>query len=167
MRTNTTYLLLGSNQGDRMKWLQQAVSMLSAQCGTVVQQSGTYQTAAWGITDQPAFLNKVVLLQTTLTPTELLAEIHNIETALGRQRDVKWGQRTLDIDILLYNKEVIQLPNIIIPHPYMQERRFTLIPLAEIAPDYIHPKLKKSISELLENCPDKLDVIQYIDNISL
>lgn len=150
-----------------MKWLQQAVSLLSAQCGTVVQQSGTYQTAAWGITDQPAFLNKVVLLQTALTPAGLLAEIHKIETALGRQRDIKWGQRTLDIDILLYNSEVIQLAELIIPHPYMQERLFTLVPLAEIAPDYVHPKLNKSITDLLEKCPDKLDVIQYIDNISL
>ncbi len=141
-----------------MNWLQQAVSLLSAHCGTIVQQSGTYQTAAWGITDQPAFLNKVVHLQTTLTPTELLAEIHDIETALGRQRDLKWGQRTLDIDILLYNSEVIQVPDLIIPHPYMQERRFTLIPLAEIASGYMHPKLHKTITELLAICPDKLEV---------
>lgn len=141
-----------------MKWLQQAVSLLSARCGTVIQQSGTYQTAAWGITDQPAFLNKVVLLQTALSPSGLLSTIHEIETALGRQRDVKWGQRTLDIDILLYNTEVILLPDLIIPHPYMQERRFTLVPLAEIAPAYIHPKLHKTIAELLAICADKLEV---------
>lgn len=155
---NITYLLLGSNQGDRNKWLQQAITLLSAQCGTVVQQSGTYQTAAWGITDQPAFLNKVVLLHTELTPAALLIAIHNIETALGRQRDIKWGQRTLDIDILLYNSEIIELPDLIIPHPYMHDRRFTLVPLAEIAPDHIHPKKNKTIAELLDVCPDRLDV---------
>ncbi|MCD6010591.1 MAG: 2-amino-4-hydroxy-6-hydroxymethyldihydropteridine pyrophosphokinae [Flavipsychrobacter sp.] len=155
---NNAYLLLGSNQGDRTGWLQQAMNMLAEKCGTIAQKSSVYETAAWGITDQPAFLNMVIHLQTVLSPTELLTQIQQIETTLGRQRDIKWGQRTLDIDILLYNDAVVDLPELVIPHPYMQERRFTLAPLAEIAPHYMHPKLNKTITELLAACPDTLEV---------
>ncbi len=164
---NNTYLLLGSNQGDRLSLLQQAITMLSEKCGAIIQRSSVYETAAWGITAQPAFLNMVVNLQTPLSPTELLKETQTIETTLGRQRDVKWGQRTLDIDILLYNQELIDLPELIIPHPFMQDRRFTLVPLAEIAPNYQHPKLHKTVSQLLSVCPDALHVIRYSDNFSL
>ena len=158
---NETYLSLGSNEGDRMLWLQKAIELLSANCGTITKKSSVYETAAWGINDQPDFLNMAVQLQTTKTPTELLAAILNVETSLGRQRTVRWGPRTLDIDILLYNNGVIETPGLIIPHPYLHERLFTLLPLAEIAPGYMHPKLNKTITELLADCPDKLDVHKF------
>ena len=161
---NNVYLLLGSNEGDRVGWLQKAVALLSENCGPVLQSSPVYETAAWGITDQPAFLNRVVLLQTAQTPAELLDQIQKIESTLGRQRDIKWGQRTLDIDILFYNNEVIELPGLIIPHPFLQERRFTLIPLAEIAPEFTHPKLNKTVKELLTECPDKLEVHKFSEH---
>lgn len=157
------YLTLGSNEGDRMMWFRKAIELLEAKCGNIVKKSSVYETSAWGIEDQADFLNMVVLLQTNKSPTELLMAILDIETQLGRQRSVKWGPRTLDIDILLYNNYILESAELVIPHPYLQERRFTLLPLAEIAPEYMHPKLNKTISELLEICPDKLDVHKFKD----
>ncbi len=157
---NEVYLLLGSNEGDRMKWMKQAINLLSAH-GAIAKQSSVYETAAWGIEAQPSFLNMVVLLKTDITAIRLLSEIHDIEKKLGRQREVKWGQRTLDIDILLYNNEQIELPGLLIPHPFLHLRRFTLVPLAELIPNQIHPSLNRTISELLQDCPDSLEVQPY------
>lgn len=154
------YLLLGSNEGDREQWLQQAVEQLGV-TGNISIQSAIYQTAAWGIEEQPAFLNMALCLQTELLPLELLQEIHHIEQNLGRQRILKWGQRTLDIDILFYGDAIIDLPELKVPHPYLQERRFALVPLNEIAPDFLHPGLNKAVSQLLDECPDKLEVDKY------
>ncbi len=157
---NEVYLLLGSNEGNRMQWMQRAIDMLATH-GSIARQSSVYETAAWGIEDQPGFLNMVILLQTTYTPTRLLTEIHIIEQALGRQREVKWGPRTLDIDILLYNNEQVELPGLLIPHPFLHLRRFTLVPLAELIPSQIHPSLNRTITELLQDCPDQLEVHRY------
>jgi 2-amino-4-hydroxy-6-hydroxymethyldihydropteridine diphosphokinase len=153
-----TYLALGSNEGDRMQWMQNAMQLLTETCGPIVKKSSVYQTAAWGLESQPDFLNMALEMKTGLSPLKLLDEIHHIEKLLGRQREVKWGQRTLDIDILFYSDEIIDLPGLVIPHPYIQDRRFTLLPLAEIAPDYMHPVLHKSISQLLTDCKDELAV---------
>ncbi len=155
---NEAYLSLGSNEGDRMQWLQRAMDLLAINCGTITKRSSVYETAAWGLTDQADFLNMAVEIQTTKTPTELLDAILDIETQLGRQRSVKWGPRTIDIDILLYNNSIIDTTKLIIPHPFLHQRLFTLLPLAEIAPKYLHPKLNKTVSELLAECPDELDV---------
>jgi 2-amino-4-hydroxy-6-hydroxymethyldihydropteridine diphosphokinase len=164
---NNVYLLLGSNEGDRLNWMQQAIEQLALKSGNILRKSAVYQTAAWGISEQPDFLNMVVLLETNLPPLPLLSNIHEIEQMSGRQREIKWGQRTLDIDILLYNDQVINLPELTVPHGYMQERRFTLVPLAELAPDFIHPVFKKSIITLLHECPDPLEVHAFEpDNIS-
>ena len=158
---NEAYLSLGSNEGDRILWFRKAIELLEENCGSIVKRSSIYETSAWGIETQADFLNMVVLLQTNESPTKLLKAILGIETQLGRHRSVKWGPRTLDIDILLYNNDIIESPELIVPHPYLQDRRFTLLPLAEIAPEYIHPKLNMSISELLSICPDKLDVHKF------
>jgi 2-amino-4-hydroxy-6-hydroxymethyldihydropteridine diphosphokinase len=154
---NKVYLSLGSNEGNRQQWLERAIEAVELQCGKIMKRSAVYETAAWGIEDQPGFLNMVLEVSTTLTPPELLAAIQIIETELGRQRTVKWGQRTLDIDILLFNEEIIHDDYLSIPHPYMHERRFTLQPLSEIAPDLVHPVLKRTIDALLKDCPDPLE----------
>jgi len=160
---NTTYLALGSNEGNRTKWLDMAMKLLAKNCGEITKRSSIYETAAWGITTQPDFLNMVISLQTLKNPQELLTAILSIETTLGRHRDIKWGPRIIDIDILFYNDEIINTSELIVPHPFLQERRFTLIPLTEIAPGYIHPKLHQSMRELLADCKDKLEVRKYDD----
>lgn len=156
---NKTYLSLGSNEGNRMLWLHKATGLIEARCGTILNRSSVYRTAAWGITDQPDFLNMAVYVETTQTPIQLLNTILDIEISLGRHRDIKWGPRIIDIDILFFNDEIINSPGLVIPHPYLHERRFTLVPLVEIAPDLKHPKLKKTITQLLAECPDKLEVV--------
>lgn len=155
---NKAYLSLGSNEGDRLLWLQKAMDLIERECGTVTAQSPVYETAAWGLTDQPGFLNQVIAIDTTCTTPELLTRVLAIETALGRVREVKWGPRIIDIDILLFNEDIIDTPTLKVPHPYIQDRRFTLVPLATIAPYYVHPLLGKTITELLADCPDKLEV---------
>ena len=156
------FLSLGSNEGDRTLWFEKAIALISARCGTIVGRSAIYETAAWGITTQPDFLNMVVHMQTDLSPRDLLTTILEIETTLGRHRTIKWGPRIIDIDILLYNDVILDTPELVIPHPFLHERRFTLAPLAELAPNYMHPTLHKTISRLLAECPDKLEVHKYM-----
>ena len=151
------YLLLGSNIGNRGANLRTALVALSA-IGKITKESSIYETAAWGKTDQPPFYNQVVEIQTTVRAHELLAELLGIEVRMGRIRTSKWGERTIDIDILFYGEEIIEAPQLTIPHPQLQFRRFTLAPLNEIAPALKHPKLKTSIYDLLTNCPDVLPV---------
>ncbi len=157
---NKVYLLTGGNIGNRRQYLQQAASLLE-QYGTVIQKSGLYETAAWGKTDQPAFLNQVLLLHTTLSATGLLEKMLETELALGRARMEKYGPRIIDIDMLFFNEEVIDHPFLTVPHPRLAERRFVLVPLMEIAPDLVHPVLHKTISQLLQECPDKLEVVRF------
>ncbi len=157
---NTAYLSLGSNIGNRKDWLQQATNQIDTKCGSITKTSAIYETAAWGINEQPTFLNLVLALDTLLSPLELLNEILAIEISLGRKREIKWGARTIDIDILFYDQTILELSNLIIPHPYLQDRRFTLVPLVEIAPTFNHPILNRNITELLAICPDKLEVIK-------
>jgi len=152
------YLLLGSNEGDRFSWLGNALQLIGEQCGQVSAISSIYQTAAWGLENQAAFLNQVLKIETSLSPEQLLAATLGIEISLGRHRQIKWGPRIIDIDILFYDNAVINEPGLIIPHPMLHRRRFTLVPLAEIAPSLIHPVLNKTITELLSDCEDKLDV---------
>ncbi|MGI4734306.1 MAG: 2-amino-4-hydroxy-6-hydroxymethyldihydropteridine diphosphokinase [Janthinobacterium lividum] len=152
------YLLLGSNLGNRAAYLRQAERALSAVAGEVVTASAYYETAAWGVEDQPAFLNQVLAVRTTLAAPALLAACFATEQQAGRQRQQRWGARTLDVDILLYGPEIIATPTLTVPHPALPARRFALVPLAEIAPQLRHPQLHLTIAELLATCPDPLPV---------
>jgi 2-amino-4-hydroxy-6-hydroxymethyldihydropteridine diphosphokinase len=156
-----TFLLLGSNQGNREHFLNEASVQLSNRVGRITRKSSIYETAAWGLEDQAAFLNQVLKVSTILSPENILTQIHKIEKELGRERIIKWGSRVIDIDILYYDDLVVQSPGLVIPHPHLQERRFTLMPLAEIAPTYVHPVFRKTNQALLEECPDNLPVAIY------
>ena len=153
-----TYLLLGSNQGDREYLLAAGINRIAMLPGQVLIKSGIYVTAAWGLADQPDFLNQVILFRTSLLPEDLLAHLNQIEQELGRIRKIKWSARVIDIDILYYDDLILQTDNLTIPHPHLHERRFTLVPLKEIAPEYRHPLLEKTSKELLATCPDNLEV---------
>ena len=155
---NQTYLLIGSNLGNRQKNLENAKELIAAKAGQVGKSSSLYETEAWGMRDQPAFLNQVLVLFTKLDPRQLLSTILDIEHQMGRERTQKFGPRAIDIDILFYNEAIIDEPGLTIPHPQLHLRKFTLEPLHEIAPAFIHPVLHKSITDLLKECPDPLAV---------
>lgn len=158
---NTAYLILGGNIGNRLQNLQDAIQLISKKAGVIAEISDIFTTSAWGNTDQPDFLNQAVCLQTHLTAEYLLETLISIEQLLGRVRDhQKWTERVIDIDILFYNADIINTPDLKIPHPYLQERMFVLIPMSQLAPMFVHPALNKNIQTLLLECTDKLEVIK-------
>ncbi|WP_017731476.1 2-amino-4-hydroxy-6-hydroxymethyldihydropteridine diphosphokinase [Nafulsella turpanensis] len=159
--TNGIYLLLGSNLGDRAANLLRAIDALEQAAIKVVAQSELYETAAWGLESQPSFLNQVVEIKTELAPLSLLQCLLETEQQMGRKRNEKWGERLIDIDILYYADRVVKEPSLHIPHPHIQERRFTLVPLCELVPLLVHPLLGKTQQELLDVCPDPLEVRVY------
>ena len=155
---HTAYLLMGGNIGNREEYLQQAVGLISQLAGTVEKRSSIYETAAWGNTDQAAFLNQAIRLRTGLSASELMTTLLLIEEKMGRKRLDRYGPRVIDIDILLYDTAIHATPHIRIPHPELPNRRFALEPLHELAPDLVHPILHKSVHELLNSCKDPLPV---------
>ncbi|MEQ9100250.1 MAG: 2-amino-4-hydroxy-6-hydroxymethyldihydropteridine diphosphokinase [Imperialibacter sp.] len=157
------FLLLGSNQGDRLATLLEAGRMINERIGQMVRSSSIYTTQAWGQTDQADFLNQVIEIESGLTAKEALNHALKIENHLGRRRVEKWGPRVIDIDILYVGDEIIKTDELVVPHPQIQFRRFTLAPLAEVAPNFIHPVLGKSQKQLLSECVDTLDVIRISD----
>lgn len=146
------YLSLGSNLGDRRAMLRRACELLRREGLHLVQASSLYETEPVGLTNQPAFLNAVVEFQSGQSPLEVLAAVQAVEGALGRQRSVRWGPRTLDVDILLYDDLQVDEPGLRIPHPRMHERRFVLVPLLEIAPNAAIPGIGSARA-----CLDALD----------
>lgn len=151
-------LLLGSNIGDRLEYLDFAKKKIAEKLGVITKTSAIYESEAWGLENQPAFLNQVVIVETKLRSLEILKITQDIENKAGRIRKVKWGERTLDIDILFIDNQIINVENLIVPHPFLHERLFTLAPLNELMPDFMHPVLQKSISDLFELCDKRLKV---------
>jgi 2-amino-4-hydroxy-6-hydroxymethyldihydropteridine diphosphokinase len=159
---NIVFLGIGANLGDRSSTLKNAISGIEEHIGPVLKSSSIYETDPWGFENANKFLNMVVEVDTKLSPSGLLMAILMIESHLGRIRNEKqYSSRVIDIDILLYNEMVINKNNLKVPHPLMHERKFVLAPLCEIAPDMVHPVLKKSYSELLTLCKDKNEVKLY------
>lgn len=152
------YLLLGTNLGDREENLAAARNLMLEREIAVKAISSVYETAAWGIEEQPGFLNQVLEVATDLSPEALLKTLLGIELEMGRVRIEKWGERLIDIDILYYQDQVIDTPELKVPHPEIPNRRFTLVPLVELAAEEVHPVSGKTQEELLAVCPDTLDV---------
>ena len=144
----TVYLALGTNLGDRIANLQAAIAALPVWMH-LLASSPVYETEPWGYTDQPAFLNQVVAGETRLSPEDLLSPLKNLEATLGRKPTFRYGPRAIDIDILMYADRILDTPTLVLPHPRLHERAFVLVPLADIAPDLMHPRLRKSVVELL------------------
>jgi 2-amino-4-hydroxy-6-hydroxymethyldihydropteridine diphosphokinase len=152
------FLLLGSNKGEREQFLAHALIEVASRVGEVVQRSSVYETESWGKSDEPDYLNQVLLVKTSLSARDILNIILDIERKLGRERIEKYGSRTIDIDILFYGEECINEADLIIPHPQLPNRRFTLEPLVEIAPEWSHPELHKTMMVLKNELSDDLIV---------
>lgn len=161
------YLLLGGNLGDRMQHILTALNLIQQTVGEIKLQSSIYETKAWGVEQQPDFLNLALMVATELSPLDLLNKTQQIEKELGRSRkeDEKWGARTMDIDILFYDHQIIDTDRLQIPHPLMNQRKFVLLPLLEISSDYVHPVSKESIKTLYLKCNDRLAVEKLTINL--
>ena len=159
---NISYLLIGGNQGDRLARLATARNFITAAGGQILLSSALYETAPWGRTEQPDFINRALQVATDKDAPAWLLTLLDIEEKMGRRREEKYGPRIIDIDILFFNNSIVHEPGLTIPHPEIQNRRFALTPLEEIAPYLIHPVLGKTIRELLAECTDPLAVKQLI-----
>ena len=153
---NGIYILLGSNMGNRLEYLREAAQLLIRECIQVIDESSIYETEPWGYQDQDWFLNVILQIETSREPVEFLDALLKVEHILGRIRKEKWGERSIDIDMLYYHDQVKESEALTIPHPGIEDRKFTLIPLAELCPLEIHPKSGKSQMQLLADCNDEL-----------
>ena len=165
--TKGKYLLLGSNLGDRLDNLQKAVDLLKESTIEIVRSSSIYESEPWGIREQPVFLNVVLEIETAFAPDQLLQICLSAENQMGRQRVRKWGERLIDIDILYYDGLILNHEDLKIPHLGIPERRFTLMPLTELTPDFKHPLLHKTQNELLDACPDELNCFTIAAQLNL
>lgn len=158
---NTCFLLLGTNLGDRIANLARATELLEHFIGDILKTSAIYETQPWGKTNQPLFLNQVIQITTDLKPLDLLMTTQQLEEKMGREPSDRWDARIIDLDILYYENICFQSEKLTIPHLQIPFRRFTLVPLSEIAPDFVHPQLQKTNQMLLNVCEDKLQVNKY------
>lgn len=159
-------LLLGTNLGNRSENLHRALELLKTRCGREKQRSPVYETIAWGF-EAPPFLNQAVVVESNLEPQQFLEKTQSIEQELGRREkttEAGYTSREMDIDILFADNVVVNLPQLIIPHPRIAERRFVLEPLVDIVPDKVHPTLNKTMQELLDSCPDTSKVLLFLAN---
>ena len=161
---NNAYLLIGGNLGDRLANLNNAIQKIELHCGKIISSSAIYETAAWGFTEQPPFFNQALQVETALSATELMQQLLSIELSLGRERLLPLGPRSIDLDIIYFNNEIIQNDIVSIPHPRMEQRNFVLIPLNEIAPTFLHPVLHIPTSTLLKQCKDESHVYKKTTN---
>lgn len=162
---NEVFLCLGGNLGNRLENIEKAIFLIQKKAGKLVQTSSVYETAAWGSNSQNKYLNLCVQIETALNAPDLLTVLLAIEQKLGRNRgNYRNSDRTIDIDILLFNQDIIHSKTLTVPHPRMAMRKFVLIPLSEISEELKHPVLKQKISTLLKKCTDKLPVHKYIPN---
>ena len=158
-------LLIGGNLGNRYDNIIKTCDLIESNIGDIIKKSKIYETEAWGFESEKSFLNQVLIVNSNYTPQQCLNKINKIEEQLGRVRgSEKWISRTMDIDILFYNNEVINTDDLTIPHKHISERLFTLKPLNDLLPDYIHPVNKNTVSELLNRCVDKSKVKVYKTN---
>jgi 2-amino-4-hydroxy-6-hydroxymethyldihydropteridine diphosphokinase len=157
-KRHSVFIGLGSNTGDSHARLFQAVDLMENELGPCLRISSIYETEPWGEPDQENFHNAVCLFYTDLEPLACFSRLVSIEQKMGKSKLTRWGPRTIDLDILFYGQKIIVEKDLIIPHPNMYLRNFVLTPLAEIAPDFVHPILKKTTKSLLEGCPDKTKV---------
>lgn len=162
----TVYLSLGSNLGDRVQNLKEAIKRIERSDKISIKKiSSVYETDPVGYENQPWFLNLVLQVDTSLAPCPLLEQLLSIEEQMGRKRGEKWGSRNIDVDVLFYDDLIVDSDDLTIPHPRMHERRFVLVPLAQIAPRLFHPFLKKNVRELLENGEDNSRVKLYAEKL--
>lgn len=159
---NEVFLGLGGNQGDRWANLLKSTEAIERECGDIILRSSVYETEGWGLDTGLKFLNQVIKIESNLNAENLLKKLLTIEQSLGRQRNKQgYSDRTVDLDILFFNKEQILTEILQIPHPRLHLRKFILVPMNEIAPDFMHPVLQKSIQYLLQQCEDTLAVTKY------
>jgi len=158
---NTVYLQLGSNLGEREQLISDAVQEISEHVGKVNVRSQIYESSPWRVDGQESYLNQLIEVKTLFSAKDILISVLKIENNLGRVRIEKWGERLIDIDIIFFNNDIIETPDLCIPHKHMHERNFVLIPLNEIASAFIHPKYNKTVEDLLNQCTDTQLVKEY------
>jgi 2-amino-4-hydroxy-6-hydroxymethyldihydropteridine diphosphokinase len=160
-KKHTAYLIIGSNLDNREENLNKAIQSIEENCGIITEKSAIYESAPWGNTKQPAFLNQALTLRTDMSAKKLMKQVLHIERLMGRIRTVKMGPRLIDIDIALMDEEIVHSDGLILPHPHLQDRKFVLLPLSEIAPKAFHPIFNKTIAQMLKECEDVLDVKKF------
>ncbi len=160
MKLYQATILLGTNIGDKRQNLNRAMHLLKHYCGTIIKKSSIYESEAWGKEDQDSFYNQVLIIKTYLPPIFLTKIVLQLEKKMGRIREEKWGPRLIDMDLLFYENKIISNKTLELPHPGIPERNFTLLPLIELNPNFLHPVRKCTIKELYAQSKDQLNAIQ-------